>query len=92
MKMKKKPLLEKDRKELEKAFKRLDSICKRIEDRATERGERMFVFFTPGQMSICRDITEADYGYEPIKGETLANDLEVVESFLFNSWVDCGDF
>ena len=92
MKMKKKPLLEKDRKALEKAFKQLDAVCKRIEDRATERGERMFVFFTPGQMSICRDITEADYGYKPIKGETLSNDLEVVESFLFNSWVDCGDF
>lgn len=91
MKMKNKPLLEKDRKELEKAFKKLDSICKRIEDRATERGERMFVFFTPGMMSICRDITDADEGYEPV-GQSLSDDLEVVESFNFTCWMDCGDF
>lgn len=91
MKMKNKPLLEKDRKELEKAFKRLDSICKRIEDRANERGEKMFVYFTPGRMNMCRDITEADEGYEPIC-KTLATDLEVVESFDFTCWMDCGDF
>lgn len=91
MKMKKKPLLEKDRNELEKAFKRLDSICKRIEARAAERGERMYVFFTPGQMNICRDITEAEEGYEPVN-KTLSTDLEVVESFNFTCWMDCGDF
>ena len=91
MKMKKKPLLEKDRKALEKAFKQLDAVCKRIEERAEERGERMFVYFTPGSMNICRDISEADKGYEPIN-PTLSSDLEVVESFDFTCWTDCGDF
>ena len=91
MKMKKKPLLEKDRKALEKAFKQLDTVCKRIEERATERGERMFVYFTPGSMNICRDISDADDGYEPIR-LTISNDLEVVESFDFTCWIDCGDF
>ena len=91
MKMKKNPLLKKDRRALEKAFKQLDAVCKRIEERAEARGERMFVYFTPGSMNICRDISDADKDYEPIH-LTLANDLEVVESLGFTCWTDCGDF
>ena len=89
--MKNNPLTKKDRDDLAKTFKRLDAICKRIADRATKRGESMFVYFTPGSMSICRDISEADSDYVPIN-QTLASDLEVVEDFTFTCWTDCGDF